>query len=299
MVRRKSRRRGFTLIELLVVIAIIAILLGLLLPAVQKVREAAARLQCQNNLKQMGLALHTYHDANALLPAGYRDPLPNPQFGPGWGWPAYLLPFIEQGNLYRELGVELYTIGSGTNPVLATPLTQMRLSVFNCPSDNGPSTNPNYDNHGKSNYRGVAGSLVPMIPLAGGMGLPDVSAPLNGTFWRNSRVKFIDITDGLSTTLIVGETALDLSRDKWGGIWVGAVRRDPLVMWVGGVYWVLNADTLRINGSDKWGFCSPHPGGVNFVAGDGSVHFIRDSADPMVVAFQCSRNDGQPVPSPD
>jgi prepilin-type processing-associated H-X9-DG protein len=201
--------------------------------------------------------------------------------------------------LYRELGVADHAIGNGVNPVPVTPQTQMPLRVFRCPSDIGDAVNPNYGNHATSNYRGIGGSMLPMVPIPGGLGLPDIFPPLNGAFWRNSRVQFIDVTDGLSLTAMIGETALDPSRDKWGGIWLGAVTRDPTVMWVSGVFWVVDTDTLRINGSDKWGFCSPHPGGANFVFGDGSVHFIRDSADPLVFALQCSRNDGQPTPAPE
>src|SRR5262245_56521159 len=201
---RPRGRSAFTLVELLVVIAIVAVLIGLLLPAVQKIREGAARVKCQNNLKQIGLALHLYHDTNSGLPAGYRDPRSQPQYGPGWGWPVYLLPHLEQSNLYRELGVETQNLGGGANLVPPTPLTLTALAVFLTPPDPGPPADPSYDGHGKSNYRGVGGGLHPLVPVGGGLGLANVFAPLNGTFWRNSRVRFDDMTDGLSNTLVVG-----------------------------------------------------------------------------------------------
>src|SRR5436305_7339574 len=135
----RLKRNAFTLIELLVVIAIIAILIGLLVPAVQKVREAAARIQCSNNLKQIGIAYHTYHDTMKYFPPAFAKPS-------NYGWAVWLLPFVEQDNLYKTINPDGTTLGH--NPIT----DQQKLSVYLCPSDPSPLTNNFFSGYAKSNY---------------------------------------------------------------------------------------------------------------------------------------------------
>src|SRR5688572_11258890 len=172
------RRSAFTLIELLVVIAIIAILIGLLLPAVQKVREAASRMKCSNNLKQQVIGLHNYHSVHGYLPPAYATPTAK-SLQPGWGWGAIILPYVEQEPLFKAMGMPAATFGlnppgTGTPPTgvdstrVINNLSQTRLSIYRCPSDVGPDINAPRQNHGMSNYRAIMGpSGLDINPLHG------------------------------------------------------------------------------------------------------------------------------------
>jgi type II secretory pathway pseudopilin PulG len=287
-------RTAVTLIELLVVIAITAILIGLLLPAVQKVREAAARIKCANNLKQIGLALHNYENANGRFPPGYRDPRPDTQAGPGWGWAVFLLPYIEQTGFYSQIDPDRTVFGGGSDTTVPTPQTLNALAVFRCPSDPGPASNPNYDGHATASYRGVGWGRPQTAPGPKGLMITNVANP-NGVFYRNSRTRIADVTDGLSGTIFVAEVCLDDRRDEWGGIWAGSNRKDQYGLWISGVIWAIDEGPFRLNGPDKWAFCGPHPGVVGALLGDGSVRFVRDAVDPRVPADMASRAGGEVV----
>ena len=314
-------RRAFTLIELLVVIAIIAVLVGLLLPAVQKVREAASRMSCSNNLKQIGLALHSYHDANSKFPPGYREDFntnsnstPDMDQGPGWGWAAYLLPYVEQGNLYNQINFNQgVTVG---NNIAAS---QTSLKIFQCPSDGLQQNFAVYDSTftnpictvAHSNYVGCDGWIECFNGCGGNPGtngndgLPGPSGAAGvGVFYRNSHVKITDITDGTSNTNMVGERSSNHSPSTWtaavpGGrcpAWMANQPPTPyvpppgppydnadfgeaLVLAHGNATHLPNAD-FPIYDPDT--FYSLHPGGVNDLFADGSVHFLSSGINPTV-----------------
>jgi prepilin-type N-terminal cleavage/methylation domain-containing protein len=297
------RRTAFTLIELLVVIAIIAVLIGLLLPAVQKVREAAARSQCQNNLKQQGLALHNHLTQRGYFPAAYTAPAStstNPVW-PGWGWGTTLLPFLEQDNIYKAIDPGNTTFGAGTNPATATALTQVTVPVFLCPSSPGPNQNAQRYSHSTSNYRAVAGSDVAYPPQWA------EKQDKGGMMFENSRIRVHEIKDGTSNTLAIGECVYDPNNNRWGAIWAGMTGFEQNTSATGPGYgarvsdvmWWLDASTSIINGSAPQAFGSRHTGGAFFCFGDGSVRFFAEGGDINNLRYLASRDDGNAVNLPD
>jgi prepilin-type N-terminal cleavage/methylation domain-containing protein/prepilin-type processing-associated H-X9-DG protein len=243
MRRAHHPRRGFTLIELLVVMAIIAILVGLLLPAVQKVREAASRLKCANNLKQMGLAMHMYHDVNGTFPPAFAKPSL-------WGWGVWILPYVEQDNLFRAINPTATNLA--VNAATTTP-----LPVFMCPSDPMPAINPFFAGYAKSNY------AVNEQICDGG-----------------AAAKMTDITDGTSNTILIGERD---TRKQIGALWAGRDTTSGVASVIGRPNWPINtpyaggatccaADTT----CTRYAWTSFHTGGANFVFCDGSVHFLKN-----------------------
>jgi prepilin-type N-terminal cleavage/methylation domain-containing protein len=210
-------RLGFTLIELLVVIAIIAILIGLLLPAVQKIREAANRMKCSNNMKQLGLALHNYHDVNNALPPGAaNDVSPFGQAGgPQWGssWMVYILPYIEQDNVQK--GWSFNNSSGYTNNANLNIVANLTIPIYRCPSSPTPARMASRGGYNVQlmnvSYTGIAGSAIAAYAPAGSIynvGCCNGSGPLatdNGVLYAGSQNNFASITDGLSNTWIVGE----------------------------------------------------------------------------------------------
>ncbi len=333
--RQRRSRLGFTLIELLVVIAIIAILIGLLLPAVQKVREAAARMKCQNNLKQIGLALHSYHDVKGKFPPGGAmgtgtgaeyQPWPGNGNNGDWNsdqgnWIVYSLPYLEQDNLYKGINPRANVYNSVHGTVTANGALQVTPKYIRCPSDD-------FDpNALVTNYVGSLGPQCAIGPYgydpnqqycttAMGWGYTTSadhgndwdSAGIRGMFNRlGANINMSSVTDGLSNTILVGESLPrhhdHLSGRAWWHYNSGGAAHCSTIVPINAKSDGPNCTgdpnrSCPSNWNVSWGFKSNHTGGVNFVFGDGSVRFISQSIDHRTYQLLGCRNDGLPVNLP-
>ncbi len=309
------RKFGFTLIELLVVIAIIAILIALLLPAVQQAREAARRSTCKNNMKQIGLALHNYHEIHRVFPPAFIDNTPAfntshlaPDNLNALGWGTMILPSMDQAPLYNQIGTQTGGFaynwmdgnhdGSGsTADAIAAAKTV--LPAFICPSDPMGGVNTDKSSFGKSNY---------LCSAARSANTRD------GVMFANSKTKMRDLTDGSSNTIFVSErttkndggasTNCGGSPCSWsGGLWIGPRLSGGTVAWHPGVESldVTNSGggsaTYLIGGSaatwgSAWIASSSHEGGIHVLLGDGRVRFLSENIDRITYSNLVAYKDG-------
>jgi prepilin-type N-terminal cleavage/methylation domain-containing protein len=287
---KPNRRAAFTLVELLVVIAIIGVLVALLLPAIQAAREAARASQCKNSLKQLGLALHNYHDVMNRMPAGWIGS--TPEGPPGWGWTTALFPYFEQKNL-QESGIKFnLPIDHAQNqaaretvlPLLLCP-SDGRAKHFEIGADDAPGANIDGGTPlfkiARSNYVGMFGTLE----------VEDDPSNGDGVFFHNSRVRFAEITDGLSNTLVIGERGVSYGNSVWAGVVDGAA--EAMVRIVGVADHTPNHPSLHFDD-----FSSYHPSGVHFLVGDGSVRRFNNSIDVAVYQGLATRGGGETAQAP-
>jgi prepilin-type N-terminal cleavage/methylation domain-containing protein/prepilin-type processing-associated H-X9-DG protein len=288
---RCRSRHGFTLVELLVVIAIIGTLVGLLLPAVQAARESARRSQCSNNMKQVALGLHGYHDANRVLPPTVTISTVDPLGRSNWGWAFFVLPYIEQARLFdacrgtsnpQFMSSSLAALARLPIPQLLCPTDTVALlapdTVFGVPGS-------------KSNYLANGGakeaSLYNPAPVD-----KAVRASL-GAFRKFRGATFKDFSDGLSTTFLIGEAggtpAVASDANRMPGVWSGTAAANNTTLEIA------RYASTKLNAGSPRGFGSFHAGGANFAFADGGVKFITDSiaANPLGIGAFAWDSDAQ------
>jgi prepilin-type N-terminal cleavage/methylation domain-containing protein len=281
-------RHGFTLVELLVVIAIIGVLIGLLLPAVQSARGAARRMSSLNNLKQMGLALHTYHDGKRRLPPGFTstvtDASTNPptETGPGWSFFAEILPFMEESALHAQIDFSKRIYDPGT-PSGNQSARETIVAAFVDPGDTSPKLIDVKDSSESTMFQAGVCSYAGCL----GRGAYE-EQPFNGVFHRNSKIRFDDITDGLSKTIGIGERMSRHTQSSWAGVTPGqtlfyapespmydpantALNNRPAIT---AVLVHVRSKTPSLDGSPG-GFIGPHAAGTQFLNMDGSCRLIN------------------------
>ncbi len=324
----KRSRTGFTLIELLVVIAIIAILIALLVPAVQKVREAAARIQCANNLKQIGLAVHGFHDAVKGFPPSRMD---------NWGgvtWAVMILPYIEQDPFYKQWNINRWYYDQGTTPAIGDTIRQTQLAIYYCPARRNPggrslnNDNPEipFSPRGNVHFPGALGDYaasngdcdIPRDdfivnpngaliqanvvyttgqtnPSPGGQVLCSAPFPCVVQRW-SARTRFAAVTDGSSNTFVIGEKHVQVGFFGQGNRGDTAIyngdRPDPTLRCAGPRFPLARFPQEGYNRQ----FGAYHPGIVQFVFLDGTVRPVGTATSGAILGLLANRADGKPIP---
>jgi prepilin-type N-terminal cleavage/methylation domain-containing protein/prepilin-type processing-associated H-X9-DG protein len=319
------RLAGFTMIELVVVIAIIAVLIALLLPAVQAAREAARRIQCVNNLTQLGIAIENYESTHLVLPPGVVDnkgPVVETPTSYQFGWICRILPYLEQKNVYKQID-----FNSGVYTTSNLTARSVSMNVLICPSDNRRSTRRN----SSLNFGGSSGTTVVTLPEPQSTAYAachnDIEAPIdvgnNGVFFLNSRVRLDEIEDGLAHTIFLGEKRPPGDELGWASGTRATLRNtgtpinesflDPsdLNVFLADLAGVERPADVPAPAPDPepdkparpvalgpipvGGYGSLHPNGANFLLGDGSVRFLRTTIHPTIYRLLGNRRDGVPI----
>lgn len=314
-IRHSGERSAFTLVELLVVIAIIGVLVALLLPAVQAAREAARRTQCTNNLKQMGLALQSYHAARKQFPLGiagapqksFIDEEGKPRDGDeGYGWGTALLPYMEQQPLYDRIAPDWkaspFLISFIENGQIV-PGGDVQLAGFRCPASDLPGSVPEtlgpltlseefVKGYATSDYKACGGSLDRGMFCS----LRDCLRRNNGKDPRE-KIRIRDVTDGLSNTIAFGEAAYAVELEKWP-FWIGGVTEDESALFETDVFNIINcgvnpkqAEQFPTALDDECAF-SWHTSGAFFAFGDGSVRYLQETIDFEIYGYLGTIDDG-------
>ncbi len=331
---RSKRVRTFTLAELLIVIAIIGTLIALLLPAVQHARKSARATSCRNNLKQIGIALHAYHNAHNTFPPGCLGQADDPVNIEAWGWAAFLLPHIEEDPLHSTLNLEQYTLPGVMASSQLQPLLRTPIEVYRCASDGDADL--------LNNFRTLSGFMLPakfnvsacLLPTttnSGDFGVflaasnyvgsfgdfwrPDGSMTTpadfvgNGVFGSNVTLRMREIADGTSSTFAVGERSTRQYASVWTGVdgW-NRCEREGVPMVLATAFYRINADpnpyNLSCDPQGAAGYGSAHPNGANFLMLDGAARFVdegiafaNDDNPSKLGVFQrlARSNDGQPI----